>query len=137
MTDTSMRQCLEIAELKLKLQAAEVKIAMLVEKFTKAVDMADGLVESMDYLGTGSNSKSAQVEQKHDRNKVQEFRRCISATSESSAKLLAGVKANALEDASARLDSKHANGCFKYTHRDECTSELNSMASELRGVGPD
>lgn len=51
----------------------------LLAALIEATDMAEGLVESMDYLGTGSDSQAARKEQKADEERIAHFRAIISA----------------------------------------------------------
>lgn len=58
----------------------EARIKELEATLTEALDMAESLVESMDYLGTGSDSRWADKQQKEDADKVAAFRKRLSAT---------------------------------------------------------
>ena len=79
-----------------KLQAdynkAMADVAMLRKELGNAIELADALVESMDYLGTGSNSKAANKEQQEDREEVQRLKDIIAATADSEAWLEADLK---------------------------------------------
>jgi hypothetical protein len=118
--------------LKATIESLNLRVVRLVDALTEAADLADVLVESMDYLGTGSNSKSANKEREDDRAIVVRLKSALSAEQDN--EWLMEQKALALEDAAMWFDGKRywhfmLDG-LGYALTTE--SQLRRMASELR-----
>lgn len=80
---------------------------------SEAIELADALVESMDYLGTGSDSRAAYAAQEVDRSEIIRLRSKISITQSAA---LREIEARVLEEAASTYDELRGTttrcGCY-------------------------
>jgi chromosome segregation ATPase len=113
----------QITEDEATIESLNLRVARLVDALTKSADLADTLVESMDYLGTGSNSKAANKEREEDRAVVVRLREAL--TAEQDNEWLREHDAKVLEDAADDIESHCAGERW-------AIFEIRAKASELR-----
>jgi hypothetical protein len=116
-SDALLNVTMEVQTLKAELQAAEAKIVMLTEILKESVSMV--LYVSQFTSDDGETPVPEWYEG---------IEEAINTNQESSAKFIAVVKAEALEDAAVRIRAM-------YGHEAAASQLCDRIASELRGVG--
>ncbi len=80
MSMESVRACREeFSSIRAENAKLRAELAGAIVALKEAVDMAESLAQTMDYLGTGSDSRLAAKEQEADEKKIADFRTIIAA----------------------------------------------------------